>query len=185
LVFGILGALVSGALRTSRGKERKFFMNARSVLRNCIPYAVSATVTGILLHATDAGAVYREYVVGAACAGISGSLQFNENGSVGGSGTLTCPFQYESDQGAADYIDVYLYDGVTGAGVTVQPCASVMGAGVEGEFCSSPVTSSGTGWKVVNVDTGFTWAVYGTFHVRVVLPPNGGSSQLNGYRVVF
>jgi hypothetical protein len=155
-------------------------MNARSVLRNGTLCAVSATVTGLLLHTTEAAAVYWEEVTAIACAPVFGSsLEFASNGSVGGTGTMVCPLQEEYDHGGpANAIDVYVRD-ASSAAITAQACATISGA--TGEYCGIPAQTSGTGWMVMHPNPGIFWTVYGFYYLRVTLPSNPGTSRLTGF----
>src|SRR5262245_45039719 len=148
-------------------------------LRHGTLYALSATLTGLLFHAADAGAVYWEEVTAAACTPISGSeagISFGTNGSVGGTGTLACPLEEESDHpGPANAIDVYVRDDASGV-VSAQACATVFGP--TGEFCGTPAETSSNGWKILHPDPGFYWTVYGFYYLRVVLHANPGNSRI-------
>jgi len=155
-------------------------LNARRILRNVTLYAASALVTGLLFHATDAAAVYWEEVTATACAPLSQSslLSYSSNGSVGGTGTLLCPLQDESDHGPATAIDVYVRDDSSGS-ISAQACAAVFGP--TGEFCGTPVQTSGTGWKIMHPEPSFFWTVYGFYYLRVTLPENPGNGRLTGF----
>jgi hypothetical protein len=160
-------------------------MNARSVLRYGIPYALSATVTGLLLHATDASAVYWEEVTATACGwvfpgwqGPFPTLSYSSNGSVGGTGTLVCPLQEEYDHGPASAIDVYVRDDSPGS-ISAQACATI--SGPTGEYCGAPTQTSGTGWKIMHPDPGLFWTVYGYYYLRVTLPENPGNGRITGF----
>jgi hypothetical protein len=158
-------------------------MNVRSVLRIGTLWAASAMATGLLFHAADASAAYWKRVPGSACKRFnfqSGVITWNENGTIGGRGTVVCPFQEDSERPKLNVtsVTVYVRDGSNTEGILAQLCTRFSGTHLI--FCGAAQTTSGTGFKAMTLSNGWG-SVDGWPYLRAILPASGTNNQLSGF----